>query len=82
MTERPKHDQVVDCKWVFKIKKDTYGNVKTYKARLVAKRFTQEYEINCKETFSPVRTSRWKAVREAHVSEARGSKIHRRLKSG
>jgi len=30
----------VDCKWVFKTKRDSHGNIKCYKARLVAKDFT------------------------------------------
>jgi Reverse transcriptase (RNA-dependent DNA polymerase) len=30
----------ISCKWIFKTKKDSKGNVERYKARLVAKRFT------------------------------------------
>jgi Reverse transcriptase (RNA-dependent DNA polymerase) len=32
----------ISCKWIFKTKKDSKGNVERYKARLVAKRFTQK----------------------------------------
>ena len=30
----------IGCKWIFKTKKDSKGNVETYKAHLVAKGFT------------------------------------------
>ena len=33
--------KTVDCKWVYKTKCDSKGNVKRYKARLAAKGFTQ-----------------------------------------
>ena len=38
--EIPKRAKTVGCKWVYKTKCDSKGNVERYKARLVAKGFT------------------------------------------
>ncbi|MFS7953765.1 putative RNA-directed DNA polymerase [Helianthus anomalus] len=45
---------IVDCKWVYRLKTEEIGKVSRYKARLVAKGFNQQHGVDYHMTFSPV----------------------------
>jgi hypothetical protein len=45
---------VIDYKWVYKVKKKLDDSIDRYKACLVAKGFKQMYGIDHEDTFSPV----------------------------
>jgi histone deacetylase 1/2 len=45
---------VIDSKWIFKVKKHADGSIERYKGRLVAKGFKKMYGIDYEDTFSPV----------------------------
>jgi hypothetical protein len=51
---RPKNKDVVSFKWIFKIKHVVDGSIEKYKARFVARGFSQKEGIYCEETFTPV----------------------------
>jgi hypothetical protein len=54
LVDPPEGVKAIECKWIFKKKKDMDGNVHIYKARLVAKGFQQVQGVEYNKTFSPV----------------------------
>ena len=52
--DSPSGKSMVGCKWIYKIKTRSDGSIERYKAHLVTKDFTQEYEIDYEETFTSV----------------------------
>jgi hypothetical protein len=54
IVDKPEGVNLISPKWVFKIKWLPNGQIDKYKARLVARGFTQQHGVNYDETFSPV----------------------------
>ncbi|CAB0030815.1 unnamed protein product [Trichogramma brassicae] len=52
--DRPPKAELIDTKWVFKVKLDSSGNINRYKARLCARVFKQRQGVNYEETYAPV----------------------------
>lgn len=54
LIDPPRDSNLIDCNWVYKVKRHSDGSIDQYKARLVAKGFKQRYGIGFEDTFSPV----------------------------
>jgi hypothetical protein len=49
---RPKNESIVSGKWVYKLKINPDNTIDKYKARYVARGFSQQYGVNYNETFA------------------------------
>jgi hypothetical protein len=54
LVPRPPGQNIISCKWVYKLKQHADGSIDKYKVRLVARGFTQQYGIDYLDTFNPV----------------------------
>ena len=58
---RPEGTSIVTSKWIYKIKHVADGSIEKYKARFVARGFSQKEGIDYEETFAPI--SRYTSIR-------------------
>ena len=54
LTPLPPGKRPIGCKWVYRVKLNPDGTIERYKARSVAKGYTQRERLDFSETFSPV----------------------------
>ena len=75
IVDRPAGKKVVKSKWVFRVKTNELGEVEKYKARVVAKGFSQVEGIDYDQTFSP--TVRFESIRQlVAMGASKGMKMH------
>ena len=54
LVDRPAGKKLVGCRWIYTVKYQADGTIERFKARLVAKRYTQTYGIDYTDTFTHV----------------------------
>lgn len=70
---KPEEKNVIGSKWVFKVKRNSNGQIERYKARLCAKGFSQIQGEDYQETFAP--TTRFDTVRIALANAVKEKQI-------
>jgi hypothetical protein len=71
IVDRPAGKTPIMAKWIYKLKKDSSGNLSKLKARIVARGFQQTEEVDFSEIFAPV--VRWSTIRTILALAARFS---------
>ena len=75
IVDRPTGKKVVKSKWVLRVKANERGEVEKYKARVVAKGYSQVEGIDYDQTFSP--TVRFESIRQmVALGASRGMSMH------
>lgn len=63
----PPDVKVIDCKWLFSFKYNTYGEMNKYKAHLVSKGFSQKFVTDYYETFAPIHVHNTNIVKLMYI---------------
>ena len=72
---RPEGKSVVTSRWLYKVKHATDGSIEKFKARFVARGFSQVEGVDYEETFAPV--ARYTSIRSIILITAKmGWNIH------
>lgn len=75
VVSRSEENSVVTSKWIFKIKHVANGSIEKYKARFVARLFSQKEGVDYDETFSPI--ARYTSIRTIiALASAMGWRLH------
>lgn len=75
LIELPPGTKPIDLKWIFKLKKDTKGEIIKYKARIITKGYIQRQGVDFAEVFAPM--TRLEIVRLLlDLSAKNGWKVH------
>lgn len=61
LVPRPEGKKILTNRWVFKIRRNQYGEIDRYKARLVARGHIQRKGVDYEEVFAPV--ARYESIR-------------------
>ena len=72
---RPEGKSVVTSKWIYKIKHVADGSIEKYKARFMARGFSQIEGVNYDETFAPV--AKYTSIQSIiAIATSMGGKLH------